>query len=372
MPEAAVAIAPGGVMAPGVRPRPLQPVRRDHLLTLSADGPIAQHAVGIVPDPAHGSCTDDVARALEVDLLHADALGWPAVADTAWRSAWFLGDALDPTTHRFRNFRSAEGQWLEPVGSEDSQGRAMLALGWTIEMAPEARLREVAASLFLRALPAAAEVGALRARCSVLLGCDRALRGGLDGDVRLVFALLAGRVVETFEPAVSAADWPWPEPVLTYESALPARALIVAGDRLGEPAIREMGLDVLRWLTRSATTDGGHLSPVGNDGWWPRTGVRARFDQQPIEAAALVLASEAALEATGDPRHADDMERAYGWFLGANDLGIALADPDRGGCHDGLREHDVNPNQGAESTLAWLASLEHIRRLRRRTRSLLA
>ncbi len=372
MSEATAATLPRPGPASVVRPRPLQPLRRQHLLRLSADGPIAQHAVGTDPDPVHGSCTDDVARALEVDLLHAAVLGWPAVAGTAWRSVWFLGDALDPTTNRFRNFRSADGRWLEPVGSEDAQGRAMLALGRTIEMAPVARLREVAASLFLRALPAASEVGALRARSSVLLGCDRALRGGLDGDARLAFALLAGRLVEAFEPAFAAPDWPWPEPVLTYESALPARALIVAGDRLGEPAIREMGLDVLRWVTRSATTDGGHLSPVGNAGWWPRDGVRARFDQQPIEAAAFVLASEAAFEATGDRRHADDMERAYGWFLGANDVGTVVADPVRGGCHDGLREHDLNPNQGAESTLAWLAALEHIRRLRRRTRALVA
>lgn len=372
MSEAVAVGVRGAPSGPVVRPRPLQPLRRQHLLTLSADGPIAQHAVGTVPDPVHGSCTDDVARALEVDLLHAAVLGWPAVADTAWRSIWFLGEALDPTRRRFRNFRSADGGWLEPVGSEDAQGRAMLALGRTIDMAPVARLREVAASLFLRALPAAAEVGALRARSSVLLGCDLALRGGLDGDVRLAFALLAGRLIEAFEPAVSAADWPWPEQVLTYESALPARALIVAGDRLGDPAIREMGLDVLRWLTRSATTDGGHLSPVGNAGWWPRDGVRARFDQQPIEAGSFVLASAAALEATGERCHADDMERAYGWFLGANDVGIAVADPAHGGCHDGLRQYDVNPNQGAESTLAWLAALEHIRRLRRRSRALVA
>jgi hypothetical protein len=77
-----------------------------------------------------------------------------------------------------------------------------------------------------------------------------------------------------------------------------------------------------------------------------------------------MLAAEAAYQATGDARWRAVMEVAYGWFLGENDLGIPVADPDRGGCHDGLMPDGVNLNQGAESTLMWLSALEHMRSAR--------
>jgi hypothetical protein len=123
------------------------------------------------------------------------------------------------------------------------------------------------------------------------------------------------------------------------------------------------GLRTLDWLIASQTAPAGHLSPVGN-GWWPRGGERSRFDQQPIEAAALLLAAHAAFAAAGHARHARAVEQAYGWFLGANDVGIAVVEPARGACFDGLEPGGVNANQGAESTLVWLLALEHVRRLR--------
>jgi hypothetical protein len=125
----------------------------------------------------------------------------------------------------------------------------------------------------------------------------------------------------------------------------------------------DAGLRALDWLIASQTAPAGHLSPVGN-GWWPRGGVRSRFDQQPIEAASLLLAARAAFEATGRARYRDAAEQAYGWFLGANDRGVPVAAPDRGACFDGLTPGGVNANQGAESTLAWLMALEHVRHSR--------
>jgi hypothetical protein len=121
----------------------------------------------------------------------------------------------------------------------------------------------------------------------------------------------------------------------------------------------DLGLRLLDWLLDAQTAD-GHLSPIGN-GWWTQDGEKARFDQQPIEATSLLLAAEAALVSTGDARYRDAMERAYGWFLGANDLGLAVADSVRGASYDALTPTGVNTNQGAESTLMWLTALEHIR-----------
>ena len=131
---------------------------------------IMQHAVGSKPDPAHGYCVDDVARALQVDLLHGRELGWPAVAERARHNLDFLAEAFDEATGRFRNFRSVDGSWTEGVGSEDCQGRAFHALGDVIADAPDARIVESATSLFEQALPAALGLTALRAQSSVLLG----------------------------------------------------------------------------------------------------------------------------------------------------------------------------------------------------------
>ncbi len=125
----------------------------------------------------------------------------------------------------------------------------------------------------------------------------------------------------------------------------------------------DAGLRALDWLIEVQTAPAGHLSPVGN-GWWPRDGARSQFDQQPIEATALLLAAEEAFAATGRTRYRRAVEQAYGWFVGANDTGIPVAVAARGACFDGLKADGLNPNQGAESTLVWLIAQEHVRRLR--------
>jgi hypothetical protein len=341
---------------------PLQPVIREHLDALSDEVGIMQHAVGSRPDPAHGYCTDDVARALQVDLLHGRVLGWEAIADSAWREIRFLVDAFDEATGRFRNFRSVDGTWLGGIGSDDCHGRAVHALGLTIADAQDPRLVEAATGLFQRALPATHGLRALRAHASVALGCDAAVKVRSDWATNLAYRLAADRLRGAFEPRL-ASPWPWPESRLTYENALPVRALIVAGRHLGTPRAVDAGVTVLDWLVEAQTAPDGHLSPIGN-GWWPCGGVKAQFDQQPIEAATVLLAAEAAHHATGDERHRRVMERAYGWFLGANDLGAPVVDPGRGAGFDGLTPTGVNTNQGAESTLMWLMALEHTRTAR--------
>jgi hypothetical protein len=145
-----------------------------------------------------------------------------------------------------------------------------------------------------------------------------------------------------------------------------ARAMITGGKRLGAAEMVRVGCRVLDWLIEAQTADDAHLTTIGNQGWWPRDGMRARFDQQPIEATALVLAAEAAWEATHADRYRRAAEAAYAWFLGRNDLGLAIADPLEGGCRDGLTPAGVNHNQGAESTLMWLTALEHVRGMRGR------
>ncbi len=332
-------------------------------------GPLGiwQHANGVVPDESFGTCTDDVARALTVDLLHRHELGWEAVSPSARRSMAFLAAAFDPSTDTFRNFRAANGAWLEESGSQDSQGRALLALGMAAREAPEVAMRAEARALFTAALPGAGRLTSLRAVASAILGCDAALTGGLMGETEGVFARLVARLRRAFSELDLDGDWPWPEPVVTYENALLPHALIVAGRRLASPGLRRVGLGVLDWLIAAQTSRGGTFTPVGSDGWWPHGGTRSRFDQQPIEATATILAAAAAYDVTEDAGYRRSAEAAYGWFLGDNDLGIAVADVVTGGCHDGLSEDHVNLNQGAESTLMWLTAVEAMRRLRSRS-----
>ncbi len=343
---------------------PLHPVSRVHLDELTDHVGIMQHAIGSRPDPAHGYCTDDVARALQVDLLHGRVIGWPTVADRASRNLDFLAEGFAGTTGRFWNFRSVDGTWVDGVGSEDCHGRAMLALGELIGASPDAHMIECATSLFDRALPAALELTALRARASVVLGCSARLRAVPDAATEAACRALAFPLLALFEAQASSA-WAWPEAIVTYENGVLPRALIVAGQTLGSQTMIDVGLNALDWLIDAQTSSDDRLSPIGN-GWWVRDGEKSRFDQQPIEATAMLLAAEAAYQVTADPTYLAAMERAYAWFLGGNDLCIDVADPTTGAGYDGLTPEGVNTNQGAESTLMWLMAAEHIRTVRAR------
>jgi len=274
----------------------------------------------------------------------------------------FLGDAFDAPSGRFLNFRSVDGSWIGGVGSDDSYGRAMHALGDTVATAPDRELVDTAAHLMDQTLPAAGGLTSPRAEASVVLGCAAVLDSTPGGLPATTLTLLATRLHDGFLGR-STPDWPWPEVSVTYENALLPRALIVAGRILESESMVETGLRSLDWLIDVQTAPDGHLSPIGNE-WWPRGGDRSQFDQQPIEATALLLAAEAAYGVTGGGRYEAAMERSYAWFLGANDLGLYVADPARGACFDGLEQHGVNMNEGAESTLMWLTAAEHIRALR--------
>src|SRR3954470_6147302 len=174
---------------PLVSDQPLFPVRRTHLDRITGPLGIWQHAIGDTPDETFGSCTDDVARALAVDVLHARTLGWQAVNSTALRSLTFLTAAHNRSTGAFRNFRSADGAWLDEEGSQDTQGRALLGLATAARLAPDGTLRADALALFKRGLPAPPPPPAPGAVASAILGCDAALAAGDVGETERVFAV---------------------------------------------------------------------------------------------------------------------------------------------------------------------------------------
>jgi hypothetical protein len=296
------------------------------------------------------------------------------VAASAELSLRFLEEAFDESTGRFRSVRDIDGTWTDAPGSTDCVGRAMLALGETIAAVPDDGLRARAIELFGRALPAAAKVKAPRAAAALVLGLVAVVRAAAKAgatepalaavapDSTALMRRLATDVHARFLWS-AGPGWPWLETSLAQENALLPRALIVAGAHLKADVMLRIGLQVLDWLVGVQTATAGHLSPIGTGGW-PRGGERSPFDQRPIEATALLLAAEAAFTATREPRYKAVMELAYGWFLGQNDVGRAVAVPSRGAAFDGLTPKGPSSNQGAESTLLWLTAAEHIRALR--------
>lgn len=351
--------------------RSLPEVRYEHLLSLTDDTGLLQHARFAVADRGHGYCTDDNARALIV-ALEADETESPARLRRATiHYLSFLQHALCEQSGRFRNFLSYDRRWLEEVGSEDSHGRAVAALGFAVERASSEGLRAAALHLFERALPATCQLCSMRSWAFAVRGVDAVLaRYHGDKQARHALEWLAQRLFEQFSlsHAEDADDWMWPEDRLTYANAAMPHALLLAGQRLERDELVARGLTVLHWLLE-LQDDHGVFAPIGNQGWLERGGLRSPFDQQPIEAQLTVEACLKAWQITEQRYWALAARRAFDWFLGKNVLGEPLVDPTTGACRDGLQPGRVNQNQGAESTLAWLSALVAMRALEPATAS---
>ncbi|MBN2130100.1 MAG: glycosyltransferase family 4 protein [Sedimentisphaerales bacterium] len=336
-----------------------------HLIELTDDVGILQHASFSVPDRDHGYSTDDQARALMVAVKAGRR--FPDAADWGHLSAIYLGYllyAFDRNTQRFMNFMDYARSWSRQVATEDVHARALWALSHVVQDAPDEGKRGLACRLLDEAVPAVSSFGSLRARAFALLAVDIYLRRYPGASLflrqrRCLAEALAGEFRDK-----ASADWVWPEDALTYANARVPHALIVAGKGLGDSEIVARGLDALHWLDRLQTGEDGHFVPVGNRGWFKRGAERARFDQQPIEAYTMIDACLAAYTATGEKLWVKSAQRAFDWFLGRNDLRQALYDYGTGGCHDGLGPDGVNLNQGAESTIVWLLSLLAMHELR--------
>jgi uncharacterized protein YyaL (SSP411 family) len=248
-------------------------------------------------------------------------------------------------------------RWLEEVGSEDSIGRATWAIGTCVGRSKRRDFQFWGVRLFEKALIAAAECASARAWAFAVIGIHEYFRR-LSGD-RLVNQLrdtLTARLVELYEQT-AGADWHWFEPTASYDNAKLSHALILSGRWANNPRALEIGLESLRWLSEVKRSPSGHFRPIGCNGFFPRGEPMAEFDQQPLEAQAMVSACIEAYRATDDSGWLDQAHLAFEWFLGRNDLGLSLYDASSGGCRDGLHADRVNQNQGAESTLAFLLSL---------------
>ncbi len=344
------------------RPVELPETSLVHLRAMTDDTGILQHARFNVPRYEHGYCVDDNARALRLIALledqgHDDAA---TLRGLGTRYLAFVNHAFDAESRRFRNFMSFERKWLEGAGSEDSHGRSLWALGSVIGRSANPGRRTLARDLFHAALPTSVAFTSPRAWAFTLLGIDEylvAFQG--DSDVEKARAELASRLL-CLLPRSEANAWPWFEDRLTYENARLAEALMVSGWAMRDAEMSVAGVRSLVWLDSIQRSSDGYFAPIGSNGFYVRGEAKAEFDQQPVDAYAMVSASIQAARVTGDRSWHVVARRAFDWFLGQNQKQTALYDPVTGGCHDGLHVDRLNENQGAESTLSYLLALAEL------------
>lgn len=345
--ENTVRLAPSGGLND-----PLPSPRFEHLQRMTDHRGLWEHALHSTPRQEHGYCTDDNARALIVVSRQPNPS--PQLIEMATVYLAFLRDA-QLSGGGFHNRRSSDGEWVDKKGSDDSQGRALWALGTVARNGPDASMRQVGLDVFDR-LPGFHSPH-LRPNAFAVLGLSEVLLASPDHQhAGYVLEQCVGHLVVR-----NNVGWPWPEDRLTYDNARIPEALLAAGAVLARDDLIDAGLRLLDWLV-AAETRNEHFSftPVGG---WTMGEPRPGFDQQPVEAAAMADACSRAWSLTGDSRWKYRVEQAARWFVGANDTGAALYDPRTGGCGDGLGPDYVNLNQGAESTLAALGVLQQAERV---------
>lgn len=338
--------------------RQLPSIKLDHVLRLTDTTGILQHAVFTLPNFAEGYCTDDNARALLL-MVQMGKLGVEPRRVRALTHTYsaFLHYAFNPKNRRFRNFMAFDRRWLEETGSEDSHGRALWALGYCVAECAYRPLQTWAAQTFDQALSVVTEFTAPRAWAFALLGLHAYLQM-LSGDrfANQIREQLMHRLIALYRQN-AGEGWHWFEEILAYDNARLSHALIANGNAIGDDEALRIGLESLEWLLEVQTSAEGYLQPIGSNGWYSRAGKRAQFDQQPLIPTALTSACLEAYRVTGESGWLEQARTAFEWFLGRNDLGLALYDPDGGGCYDGLHVDRLNQNQGAESTLSFLLAL---------------
>lgn len=331
----------------------MPPTSLQHLKQLTDATGLLQHAHYGVPRRTEGYSADDNARGLILMARrYADAPD-DDLLDLATVYLSFLDHAQDSRGH-FRNFMDYDRQWSDLPASDDCHARCLWALGEVLDSPLPDHLRQPAHEMFDRGVGQFEMAAPPRSTAFFLMAAERVWNVRRDDQLQRLAHAAADRLLGWFHGVADDA-WSWFEHYLTYANARLPHGLLAAYAVLRRPECLEAARKSLDFLIRETVAD-GVLEPVGNHGWYPRGGAKARFDQQPIEAMTMVEACLAAHRATGESPYADVARLAHDWFLGKNCHGLRLADPQRGSCHDGLKPDGTNANEGAESTLAFLIS----------------
>jgi glycosyltransferase involved in cell wall biosynthesis len=325
----------------------------DYVKRLTDDTGIVQHARYGIPNLKEGYCMDDNSRALIMALMSYNQFQSKEALDLLPIYLSFI-QYMQCENGNFRNFLSFKREYLDEVGTDDSYGRTLWALGFMICNSPNNSYKEFARELFFNSLEHLDKLEHLRGFGNSIIGLAHYLKTYPDENLEIKLAALADKLVEAYQNNKSN-DWHWFEEKMTYDNAILPLALLKTYDVTKNHIYKEIGLESLTFLDKE-TLDQGYYNPIGNDGWFYKNQDKAIFDQQAIETMAAVMMYFQAFEVTEDVVYIEKMFKTYLWFLGENALRIPLYDHETNGCCDGLTPHGINRNQGAESTLAYFIS----------------
>lgn len=325
-----------------------------HIKRLTDDTGIIQHAKYGIPNFKHGYCLDDNARALLMALMTYTQKKSKKALDLCHVYLSYI-HYMQNEDGSFRNLLSFNRNYIDNVGSEDSFGRTIWALGYLMDNAPNDSYYQASHSIFFKAAPIFEELKSIRSIANTIIGISHYLNNSPDNNSMVaVLRKLANKLVDYYDDN-SSADWNWFEEVLTYDNAMLPLALLHVAKVLNDEHIKDVGFASMDFLIQHTLSD-GYLSLIGNDGWFNKNGRKAMFSQQPVDAMAMILMFHQAYNLTKNKEYLSKLFSSFMWFLGENDLRMRLYDFETHGCCDGLERNGINRNQGAESTLAYLIS----------------
>jgi len=326
----------------------------EHINNLTDLTGIIQHAIFSMPNRKEGYCIDDNARALLLALWVSKQKKKQPVISLLPVYLSFI-HYMQSKDGYFLNFMSYSKVTHEDRGSEDSFGRTMMALGFLINECGTPLLTKTGIDIFNKAYPHVNGLISLRAIANSIIGICQYIKFNFPDDVKRDMVIkLSNKLVEMYKDN-QEEGWNWFEPILTYDNAIPPLALLNAYEVTQDEEYLRVAMEAMSFL-ESKVFHKDILRPIGNDGWLKRGGKPAQFDQQGIDVMAMVLYYQQAYRLTREQQYLTRMYKSFQWFLGANDLGVALYDPSTGGCADGLHSEGINLNQGAESTLSYWIS----------------
>lgn len=331
----------------------LPPFLLNHINRLTDDTGIIQHAKFGIPNLKDGYCLDDNARALLMALMAYKEMKDNRALELIpiYLSYIHYMQNADGT---FRNFMSFSRNFLDEVGSEDSFGRAIWALGYLLGNAPNDAFYQSGREVFFKAVPNFEKLKSIRSIANTIIGISHYLKNNPDDSITEMLKNLAYKLVKHYEEN-ETPDWKWFEDLLAYDNGMLPLALLHSAEILNDSKITKIALESMKFLTKHTFKD-NYLSVIGNEKWYKKDEERSVYAQQPIDAMAMVLMYQQVFVVTKDRKYLNMLYKSFLWFLCENDLRMNLYDFETKGCCDGFVSSGVNRNQGAESTLAYLIS----------------
>lgn len=332
----------------------LPPFSLTHINRLTDDTGIIQHAKFGIPNLKEGYCLDDNARALLMVLMTYRQMKDMRALELSPIYLSYM-HYMQNANGTFKNFLSFNRNYMDDVGSEDSFGRTIWALGYLLGNAPNDAYYQTGKLVFFYASPNFENLKSIRGIANTMIGISYYLKSNPSDDTMTErLRNLANILIKHYQEN-ETPDWKWFESLLAYDNGILPLALLHSAEILHDDKIVDTALQSMNFLTKHTMKD-NYLSIIGNEKWYKKEGERSVFAQQPIDAMAMVLMYHQAFHVTKDKDYLNKLYTSFLWFLGENDLRMSLYDFETQGCCDGFESYGVNRNQGAESSLAYLIS----------------